>query len=216
MPKRLDLTGQRFGNLTVIKFHDVRHGMSRWECKCDCGNNTIVYGRHMISGNTQSCGCLGMERRKQACTKHNLSHTRIYTIWADMKDRCYNPHNAAYKWYGEKGITVCDEWLHNPSEFAIWAMVNGYTDELTIDRIDANKNYSPDNCRWVTQKENLRNMFLANAKNYWANNLETGEHFEFKIIKDFAEEHGLNSRTICSIYRGGKAELPGLEFGVSA
>lgn len=216
MPKRLDLVGKRYGRLTVISFYDVQHGMSRWKCICDCGNETIAYGRHMISGNTQSCGCLGRERRLQSCTKHNLSHTRIYQVWADMKDRCYNPNNAAYRWYGGKGVSVCEEW-HDPAKFAKWAMQSGYTDELTIDRIDSSGDYRPDNCRWVTFAENLQAMRLSNAKEYWATNLETGEHYEFRVVQEFAQQHDLNPRVLGSIFRGERRSgLPGWEFGITA
>lgn len=215
MPKRLDLVGNKYGQLTVVEFYDVQHGMSRWRCVCDCGNDTIAYGRHLLSGNTQSCGCLGKERRRKAVEKHNLSHSRIYRIWADMKDRCYNANSRSYKWYGGKGVTVCDDWL-DVKHFASWAMQNGYNDLMTIDRIDSSKGYEPDNCRWVTRGENARLMCEAIAKNYWAKDLNAGKLYEFRIVKDFAEEHGFNPRIITAIYRGEHSPIDGWEFGITA
>lgn len=213
MPKRLDLVGKKFGQLTVLEFYDVNHGMSRWRCRCDCGNETIVYGNHMLSGNTQSCGCVGREKRRKACTKHGQSHARIYQVWADMKDRCYNPNNCAYEYYGGKGIRVCDDWLI-PNNFFEWAFANGYDDSLTIDRLDANGWYEPNNCRWVTQHDNVLAMLHSKSKKHWAINYSTGKRFEFTIIKDFARAHGLNHRIVSAILRGEHRPINDWDFGV--
>lgn len=215
MPKRLDLIGKKYGRLTVIKFHDVQHGMSRWECRCACGNETIAYGRHMISGNTLSCGCLGKERRLESCTKHGLSHTRIYQVWADMHDRCRNPNNVAYKWYGGKGVKVCDEWK-DAGVFAEWAYQNGYADTLTIDRIDSNKDYEPSNCQWIPQKENTLKAIEYRSDLHWGKNLDTGEYYEFTLMEPFARQHGIRPRKLTVYFRGECTNIPGWEFGIVA
>lgn len=163
--KRLDLTGQRFGRLTAIE----RCGMdssgknSVWLCLCDCGGTTKATTTHLRNGHTQSCGCLAMERaieggkKTRFQTKHGASHTRAYRIWSGMKSRCYNPNAPKYHLWGGRGVTICDEWLASFQSFHDWAMANGYADNLTIDRIDCDGNYEPNNCRWVTIAEQNRN-----------------------------------------------------------
>lgn len=153
-----DLTNKKFGKLSVIKFNNVnksRHSV--WLCKCDCGNVLLVEGPRLTSGNTKSCGCIKKEQNKTRAIKHGYYNTRLYKIWFDMKRRCYNKNRKAYKYYGEKGIKVCDEWLNDFFSFYNWAIKNGYSDNLTIERIDYNKNYCPENCKWITQAEQTQN-----------------------------------------------------------
>lgn len=158
-----DLTGQRFGRLTVIKVSKQVQKANRtryyWLCQCDCGNEKEIRTDCLTSGLVQSCGCLKKEQDRINLTKfhrHKMSNKRIYHIWQKIKDRCLNPNTPCYDRYGGRGITVCDEWLV-VDNFLNWAMENGYNDNLQIDRIDNNGNYSPDNCRWVSVKENCRN-----------------------------------------------------------
>lgn len=134
-----------------------RHGLATWLCLCDCGNQHICRGRVLRLGTTVSCGCLNQELRAKRSRKHGKRRSRLYGVWTSMKIRCYNPRNNRYKYYGGRGITVCDEWLHDFQAFYDWSMANGYDEnaprgKCTIDRIDNDKGYSPDNCRWVDMK----------------------------------------------------------------
>lgn len=158
MSKMIDLTGKRFGRLVVVKRHGTHITKSgsksvTWECRCDCGGTTIVSGYNLKRGHTKSCGCI----RKEMHTTHGQTDTRLFHIWQGIKTRCYTKTSVNYKKYGAKGITMCDEWKDDFRAFYRWSMANGYLDELSIDRIDGNKGYSPDNCRWAdiyTQNQN--------------------------------------------------------------
>lgn len=159
--KLIDLTGQKFGRLTVIqrvaKPKERKSKEAFWLCKCDCGNERIVSGYEIRSGNTKSCGCYHKDLASQVHKKHGYCGTRLYRIYYKMKERCYKPSNDNYKYYGGLGITICDEWLNDFSTFAMWSIENGYGENLTIDRKDNTKGYSPDNCRWITIQEQQRN-----------------------------------------------------------
>lgn len=150
-----DLTGQRFGNLTVLERIGTKWKSPYWKCKCDCGNYTNATSANLRSGNVKSCGCKIVE----SATTHGLSKTRIYKIYFGIKSRCYNESYHAYPDYGGRGIKMCDEWLgeNGFENFYNWSMLNGYAENLTLDREDNNGGYSPDNCRWTTQKEQTRN-----------------------------------------------------------
>lgn len=149
-----DLTGQKFGRLTVIgRAPNDRKGRAMWWCECNCGNIKAkpVQGYDLISGRVRSCGCLYFESNKGRNATHSMSQSRIYREWVSMKGRC-----SRHKRYISKGITVCPEW----SSFEVfydWAMSSGYSDDLTLDRSDNDGNYCPDNCRWVTMKEQQNN-----------------------------------------------------------
>lgn len=153
MPALIDLTGKKFGRLTVIERYDAK----TWKCICDCGNTTYSDGYQLRKGITQSCGCYHRDICGNQHRKHGLSRTRLYRIYYKMKERCYRPSNDNYKYYGALGITICDEWLNDFSAFANWSMANGYSEILTIDRKDNVKGYSPDNCRWITIQDQQKN-----------------------------------------------------------
>lgn len=202
MGKFIDLTGQRFGRLTVIKKakpHIYSNGKKRivWECKCDCGNVSYVESSSLRTGHTSSCGCVGKEilrNRNRENSTHGMSGTRIYNIWYAMIQRCYRQTHKHYEDYGGRGITICQEWLgeHGFENFAKWAHSTGYDEnaergECTLDRIDNNKGYSSDNCRWITdeqQKNNTRkNVFLTH-------------NGETKTVAQWAKEKNVNRNLI--------------------
>lgn len=153
--KPLQLQNSRFGYLTVLKRQGSRWGKSLWLCQCDCGNLCERTAAQLKLNENPSCGCMTSLTQSQAYSTHGQTHTRLYRIWKNMKQRCYNEKIPYYHYYGGKGIKVCSEWLDSFENFYNWSLSNGYTDELTIDRIDGDGNYEPNNCRWV-------DMFVQN------------------------------------------------------
>ena len=157
-----DLTRQKFGRLTVIKRVENKNKQTYWLCRCECGNEKEVNAGNLKSGNVRSCGCL----RHETVTKHGLRNTRLNQIWRGIKKRCYNSRSYSYYLYGGRGITMCDEWRNDFLLFYNWAINNGYSDSLSIDRIDVNGNYEPNNCRWATAKEQANNMRVNRLLTY--------------------------------------------------
>lgn len=141
-----DLTGKKFGRLTVVEFAESKNGRTYWLCECDCGNKKIVRGAHLKNGDTVSCGCYREEKREEfyhrfdGVPRSTLKSERLHRIWSGMKTRCNNPNVKKYERYGARGISVCDEWSEY-APFKTWALEHGYADNLTIDRIDNNGNY---------------------------------------------------------------------------
>lgn len=161
MKKNIE-TGQRFGRLVIVKeveHHKMPNGIYRrmFLCKCDCGNEVTCSLANLTSGNTSSCGCLKKETASNNNSTHRQSKTRLYRCWQHMKHRCYREDDENYSYYGGRGIIMCDEWKDSYENFSKWAIDNGYKENLTIDRIDCDGNYEPNNCRWITQKEQTRN-----------------------------------------------------------
>ena len=155
-----NLIGERFGRLTVIsKNGKTKWGNVTWKCACDCGKTVIIPGGHLKSGHTKSCGCLAYDMHVEQLETHGYTtggKPRTFTIWRGMKARCLNPKSISYKNYGARGISICHEW-RSFKAFHEWAIANGYSDGLQLDRIDNEGNYCPSNCRWVTRTENARN-----------------------------------------------------------
>ncbi len=178
-----DISGQKFGRLTAIK-PDGRYssGNIKWLCLCDCGKYTHSDSSKLIKGGVKSCGCYASERMTKINTKHNGFGTRLYEIWRQMHRRCYGENTKSYKHYGGRGISVCEEWKEFET-FKEWALKNGYSEDLTIDRIDVDGNYCPENCRWATMKEQANN--------------KRNNHFvvcfgERKTISEWADIYGVN------------------------
>ena len=176
MAKYKDISGQKFGKLTAIKPIDEKCKSGhhkKWLCVCDCGNTAIVTSDHLIKEDTKTCGCYN----------HGKSNTRLFGIWTHMKSRCHVPTDDQYHNYGLRGIKVCDEWYKDFMAFYTWSMANGYSDKLSIDRIDNNKGYSPENCRWTTMKVQANNTSRNNRVSYNGQTLTIAEWSEITGIK---------------------------------
>lgn len=179
--KFVDLSGQKFGRLTAIEKAYVKNKKTYWLCQCECGNKTIVLGTNLTRLHTKSCGCL--QKEKHIGYMHGLRKHRLYNIWSLIKKRCINKQDKIYKYYGAKGITICDDWKNDFKAFYDWSMDNGYKNNLTIDRINVKGNYEPLNCRWVDKKTQHRN---TTANKYYTYKNEThciGEWAELYNIK---------------------------------
>ena len=193
-----DLTGKRFGKLVVLGF-DCRYGRRlKWKCRCDCGNEVVAYGDSLRSGKKKSCGCLVAETaRKTSANRitHNMSKTRLYKLHRSMINRCkpnYHEHNNYY----DKGISVCQEW-ERFEPFKKWAYENGYDDGLSLDRIDNNIGYSPENCRWVDMKTQENNR---------SNNVFISRDGVTKTMKEWSEYFGIPYGTVRARRRNGWSE----------
>lgn len=167
-----DFTGLRGGKLTATK-RTNRQTTNRswiWEFKCDCGGTTEARVADVKRGHTTSCGCNQKQATKEAKLEHGMEGERLYRVWANMKTRCTNPNNRAYKWYGGRGINVYDDWLEF-IPFMEWALNNGYKEHLTIERIDNNEGYNPTNCEWIPLEKQALNrtntkVIDINGKSY--------------------------------------------------
>ena len=175
MSNAIDLTGMRFGKLTVLSQAESSRSESgksvrRWLCQCDCGNTIITTRQNLRKGDTRSCGCLKTQGTKDRLTTHGESKSVLYKRWTAMRKRCNNPNNSDYPHYGGRGIRVCEEW-QDYTAFKDWALSHGYSDDLSLDRIDVNGNYEPSNCRFVSMKEQCNNrsnniFIMYNGKQY--------------------------------------------------
>lgn len=197
-----DLTGQRFGRLTVIGLQPTETRKTFWVCECDCGNMKVVRSDILQSGNTRSCGCLKKEQDETNLTKGYARKTReergfvsggtrLYQVWQGMKKRCSSPSDVRYHRYGGRGIKVCDDWNNDYLAFHNWAITNGYSEELTIDRIDSDGDYEPSNCRWATKKEQANNR-STNIKITIGNSTRT--------LTEWCEIFNLDSKVIFARY----------------
>lgn len=190
------MTGKRFGRLTIVCRDDFVKKDGKKEtayiCKCDCGEVRKVLAYNLKNGHTQSCGCQSFENRVKARTTHNMTGTRIYRIWCGMRSRCENPNDYHYALYGIRGIRVCEEWQEF-QPFYEWAMANGYSETLTIDRINNHGNYEPSNCRWATMKEQSNNTRRNKVIRFDGVSLSLSEWAEIANMQPGTLAYRLNS-----------------------
>lgn len=172
--------GKKFGKLTVlIECEELKKNSQKvYKCICDCGNICYVRSGNLISGNTKSCGCL-------VGKFHGKRDTKLYSVWSHFKGRCYNLNDHKYSNYGGRGIEVCDEWRNNFQAFYDWSINNGYKEGLTIDRIDVDGDYEPNNCRWVDQKTQQNNR---------RNNTRLTYNGKTQTISQWASELSVNKK----------------------
>lgn len=193
-----DISGNKYTRLTAIQYVYTKNKKAYWLCKCECGKEKIVSASDLTSGNTKSCGCLHHDTAREHYLSlnriHGMKGTKIYSKWLNMKARCYKKSCNGYKNYGGRGIKVCDEWKNSFVNFYKWSINNGYQEGLTIERIDVNKDYSLDNCKWITnleQQNNKRNNTYIVYKN------------EKHTIAEWSRITGINKNTISGRLRKG-------------
>lgn len=190
-----DLTGKKYGKLTVISRAENKGTQTRWLCECDCGKRKIVQAGSLVSGDTKSCGCLrGVIMGERLRTHGTGKESRLYRIWTGIKTRCYNPNHNTYKIYGKRGIKMCEEWKNSFVSFRDWSIKNGYSDSLSLDRIDVNGDYEPSNCRWATKKQQ-------------ANNTRSNVYISYKgethTLAEWSDITGIKELTLASRKRKG-------------
>ena len=188
----IEMVGNRYGRLLVIEeLERYRNAAGKTErvflCRCDCGNKKIIKMHTLRSGNAISCGCYRKEFISSAKSTHRMSGTKIYRVWRSMRRRCNVPTDKAFVNYGARGITVCAEWESDFNEFYKWAISNGYNEGLTIERIDNNKGYSPDNCKWIPRCEQNKNRRMNHYLAYGGRK---------KTLQEWANEIGVNRCTL--------------------
>lgn len=189
--------GERYGRLTVIgRANDYISPSGkkypRYLCQCDCGKTKEIDKINLISGKTLSCGCMQKERTSAATKKHGDTDSRLYGVWCAMKRRCYNHAVPEYRLYGGRGITVCEQWKEDYGAFMKWSLASGYDPEAgrggcTLDRIDCDGNYSPENCRWITQEEQMNNVRYNHRETY---------HGETHTIAEWGKKLGIDPQKI--------------------
>lgn len=207
-----NLINQTFNRWTVIgKAERNKFGKKCWLCQCECKDKTIriVPEYELIKGKSKSCGCFMIEKSIETITKYNLSkmpendigatsklqiyphYKRLFSIYDGMRKRCYNENNDNYQYYGGRGIIICEEWLYDFMLFYNWAISHGYDNKLTIDRIEVNGNYEPDNCRWVTWEEQANNK---------SNTVYYRHEGKIKSSLDWCKETWLTFETLKNIF----------------
>lgn len=186
-----DFSNKRFGKLLAIKrIGNNKYKQSLWLCKCNCGREVIIRAYCLKNGSTKSCGCYRKEFKCYNAKYNAKKYNRLYNIWKGINRRCYNKKDSSYNLYGGRGIIVCDDWKNDFEKFKDWAFENGYAEHLTIDRINNDGNYEPNNCRWATKKEQNSNT---------RRNIYITFNGETKVASDWAKQTGIGLYTI--LYR---------------
>lgn len=190
MPKFIDMSGNKYGRLTAIRrVENSNREQTMWLFKCDCGKEIVANGFSVRSGHTTSCGCRLSEVTASLKYSHGMARTRIYRTYQHMKERCINQDDKSYWRYGGRGIKICDEWLGESGfdNFNNWSILNGYNENLTIDRIDVNGNYEPSNCRWATWRTQANNK---------RNNRYITYDGTTKTLSEWSQQFGIGEATI--------------------
>ena len=202
MSIRKDLSGKSFANLKVLKIaQDEKYKKKKWLCQCKCGELIIVESNNLISGHTKSCKKCSIKNKSEKSKIHGMTNTKLYGVWNGMINRCENPNTTAYKDYGKKGISVCEEW-HNASIFFEWAIKNGYKEGLQIDRINTQGNYCAENCRWVDRIQNANNK---------TNNKYIEYNGETKTMAEWARYFGVNYKNLSRNLKKGYSLIQAIE-----
>ena len=184
--RRIEMLGKRFGRLVVLEEVEKKNNQRMFRCLCDCGNEKIIAGSR-LRGGTQSCGCLHREQLIKRNTKHGGTKDRLFHVWQNMKKRCYNPNEREYKNYGGRGIEVCEEWRHNYVAFREFMLSEGYDKdakrgEYTLERIDKDGNYCPENCCLKTIQQQAYNRTDNHLEEYKG---------EIKTLAEWAAEYNI-------------------------
>lgn len=197
--KFIDLKGQNFGRWHVEELASIIASRACWRAKCECGTVRVISGKSLRRGHSKSCGCLKRENIVKRLTTHGLSHTRDHIVWMSMKDRCYNQNGEHYKNYGGRGITVCDRWLYGTKEMhALTCFVTDMgprpTSKHTLERVDNDKGYGPDNCKWATRHEQRCNT---------RSNRRITAFGRTDVVTNFAHAYGIGKDTLAARLNAG-------------
>lgn len=197
-----NITGQQFGRLTVVTEHDRRiNGCVAWDCSCSCGNNCVVRSTCLIRGVTTSCGCYQKEQASKSNKTHGKKSSSEYGRWQQAKNRCFSKSNPTYRWYGARGITMCDEWRYSFEAFL--RDMGPCPEGLTLDRIDNDGPYNKENCRWASRTTQARNTRDATYVEYQGEKLH---------LKDLAERLGIAYKTLHARVRHNRPLLAPLNY----
>lgn len=197
MAELIDISGNEFEHCRALKHVGGGKGGAKFLFRCECGKEFIARSNDVRKGRIKSCGCVNRREIREKTKKHGFHKHPIYQAWSHIKQRCHNPKNKEYKNYGGRGIVMCNDWFDNPEEFINWSLKNGWRKGLTIDRIDNEKGYCPDNCRWVSmevQENNKRN------NHYYDYNGEK------KTLSQIARENGISRNSL--YYRANVKNIP--------